>query len=92
MIRPLVTPPLGPLDRLMPEPSLPTLSPTAGDVVAIVAQQFELAGIPITLSADSLAVASVAAEVMLGALFLADGLPLLAASSFPSEETDVSGL
>ena len=86
MTRPLVTPALGPLDRLMPEPSLPMLFPTAGDVVAIVAQQLELAGIPVNLNVASLGVATGAARVMLDAL-------LFSVASDPSEEmTHVPGL
>lgn len=96
MIRPVVTPALGPLDRLNPEPSLPTLSLTAEDVVAIVAQQFELAGIPVNLSAESLGVATCAAEVMRAALLFSPvpGYvpPVAAVTSTPLEETDVSGL
>lgn len=44
MTRPRVQPALGPLDRLHPEPSLPILALSDGDVVALIAQQVELAG------------------------------------------------
>lgn len=93
MTRPHVLPAFGPLDRLTPERSLPTLFPTGGDLVAMVAQQFEVAGLQVNLSPESLSVATAAAKVLLAALLpVPDGVRPLAVAPTPVEETDVPGL